>query len=229
MNYAAAFPACRAVVHHGGAGITTAGLRAGRAHVDPLDVGRSGDVGSSGEKTESRHRPALVGHYREIAGRRPAHYSRPAIRRPGSRDRHSDDQARRKRCDRRRSCGKILLRLGGSALIGRDGTSGSAMKFVLANWGTRGEVEPYVTVGRELVRRGHEVCMAVAPEMVDFVESAGPAGGRLRTGFEGHPGPAPRLLDVFLRQPLENPGTGQVCGAKSRSLSPSAGGRSAGR
>jgi UDP:flavonoid glycosyltransferase YjiC (YdhE family) len=50
------------------------------------------------------------------------------------------------------------------------------MKFVLANWGTRGEVEPYVTVGRELVRRGHEVCMAVAPEMVDFVESAGPTG-----------------------------------------------------
>jgi len=50
------------------------------------------------------------------------------------------------------------------------------MKFVLANWGTRGEVEPYVTVGRELVRRGHEVSMAVAPEMVDFVDSAGPTG-----------------------------------------------------
>ena len=48
------------------------------------------------------------------------------------------------------------------------------MKFVLANWGTRGEVEPYVTVGRELVRRGHEVHMAVAPEMVSFVEAAGP-------------------------------------------------------
>ena len=29
MNYAAAFPACRAVVHHGGAGTTDAGLRAG--------------------------------------------------------------------------------------------------------------------------------------------------------------------------------------------------------
>src|SRR5262249_62344727 len=28
MNYAAAFPACRAVVHHGGAGTTAAGLRA---------------------------------------------------------------------------------------------------------------------------------------------------------------------------------------------------------
>ena len=73
------------------------------------------------------------------------------------------------------------------------------MKFVLANWGTRGEVEPYVAVGRELVRRGHDVCMAVAPEMVGFAESAGPTGGRLRTGIEGHPGPAPRLLDVFLR------------------------------
>jgi UDP:flavonoid glycosyltransferase YjiC (YdhE family) len=29
MNYGAAFPACRAVVHHGGLGTTAAGLRAG--------------------------------------------------------------------------------------------------------------------------------------------------------------------------------------------------------
>jgi UDP:flavonoid glycosyltransferase YjiC (YdhE family) len=29
VNFAAAFPACRAVVHHGGAGATAAGLRAG--------------------------------------------------------------------------------------------------------------------------------------------------------------------------------------------------------
>lgn len=49
------------------------------------------------------------------------------------------------------------------------------MRFVLANWGTRGEVEPYVAVGRELVRRGHDVRMAVAPEMVGFTEAAGPA------------------------------------------------------
>ncbi|KAA8960187.1 glycosyltransferase [Mycobacterium sp.] len=48
------------------------------------------------------------------------------------------------------------------------------MKFVLANWGTRGEVEPYVAVGRELLRRGHDVRMVVAPEMVGFAESAGP-------------------------------------------------------
>jgi UDP:flavonoid glycosyltransferase YjiC (YdhE family) len=48
------------------------------------------------------------------------------------------------------------------------------MKFVLANWGTRGEVEPFAAIGRELVRRGHEVHMVVAPEMVGFAESAGP-------------------------------------------------------
>src|SRR4029077_1695157 len=29
VNFAATFPACRAVVHHGGAGTTAAGLRAG--------------------------------------------------------------------------------------------------------------------------------------------------------------------------------------------------------
>jgi UDP:flavonoid glycosyltransferase YjiC (YdhE family) len=66
----------------------------------------------------------------------------------------------------------------------------SAMKFVLASWGSRGDVEPYVVVGRELVRRGHEVRMAVAPEMVDFVESAGLAvvayGPALQAGFDTH-------------------------------------------
>ncbi|MCX2933918.1 glycosyltransferase [Mycobacterium sp. CVI_P3] len=48
------------------------------------------------------------------------------------------------------------------------------MKFVLANWGTRGEVEPFAAIGRELVRRGHEVHLVVAPEMVGFASSAGP-------------------------------------------------------
>ena len=84
---------------------------------------------------------------------------------------------------------------------------------MLANWGTRGEVG-HLTLGRELVRRGHEVHMAVAPEMVDFVESAGPTAVAYEL-TEGHPGPAPRLLGVFLRQPLENSEAG--CGARSRS------------
>ena len=47
------------------------------------------------------------------------------------------------------------------------------MKFVLACHGTRGDVEPCAAVGRELLRRGHEVRMAVPPDMVGFAESAG--------------------------------------------------------
>jgi UDP:flavonoid glycosyltransferase YjiC (YdhE family) len=47
------------------------------------------------------------------------------------------------------------------------------MKFVLASYGSRGDVEPYVAVGRELLHRGHEVRMAVAPDLVGFVEAAG--------------------------------------------------------
>jgi vancomycin aglycone glucosyltransferase len=47
------------------------------------------------------------------------------------------------------------------------------MKVVLAGYGTRGDTEPFAAVGRELLRRGHDVCMAVAPEMVGFLESAG--------------------------------------------------------
>jgi UDP:flavonoid glycosyltransferase YjiC (YdhE family) len=42
------------------------------------------------------------------------------------------------------------------------------MKFVLASWGSRGDVEPNLAVGRELVRRGHDVCMAVPPDPVGF-------------------------------------------------------------
>jgi UDP:flavonoid glycosyltransferase YjiC (YdhE family) len=47
------------------------------------------------------------------------------------------------------------------------------MKFVLAAYGTRGDVEPSVVVGRELLRRGHEVRIAVSPDLVGFAESAG--------------------------------------------------------
>lgn len=47
------------------------------------------------------------------------------------------------------------------------------MKFVLAFYGSRGDVEPCVAVGRELLRRGHEVRTAVSPDLVGFAESAG--------------------------------------------------------
>jgi len=47
------------------------------------------------------------------------------------------------------------------------------MKVVLASYGTRGDVEPFATVGRELLRRGHDVCVAVPPNMVGFLETVG--------------------------------------------------------
>ncbi|MGO9507622.1 MAG: glycosyltransferase [Mycobacterium sp.] len=50
------------------------------------------------------------------------------------------------------------------------------MKFVLAVHGTRGDVEPCAAVGMELLRRGHEVQMAVPPNLIGFVESAGLTG-----------------------------------------------------
>lgn len=47
------------------------------------------------------------------------------------------------------------------------------MKFALAMHGTRGDVEPCAAIGLELLRRGHEVRVAVPPDMLGFVESAG--------------------------------------------------------
>ncbi|UXA04774.1 glycosyltransferase [Mycobacterium sp. SMC-2] len=47
------------------------------------------------------------------------------------------------------------------------------MKIVLAGYGSRGDVEPCAAVGRELLRRGHDVRMAVPPDKLRFVESAG--------------------------------------------------------
>lgn len=48
------------------------------------------------------------------------------------------------------------------------------MKFALASYGTRGDIEPCVAIGRELIRRGHDVHMAVPPDLVSFAEAAGP-------------------------------------------------------
>lgn len=47
------------------------------------------------------------------------------------------------------------------------------MKCVLAAYGSRGDVEPCAVVGRELQRRGHDVHIAVPPNLLAFVESAG--------------------------------------------------------
>ena len=47
------------------------------------------------------------------------------------------------------------------------------MRFAVAVHGTRGDVEPCAAVAAELVRRGHQVKMAVPPNLVSFVENSG--------------------------------------------------------
>ena len=52
-------------------------------------------------------------------------------------------------------------------------SGGLALEFVLACSGTRGDCEPSVAVGCELQRRGHQVRIAIPPNLVEFAESAG--------------------------------------------------------
>jgi len=47
------------------------------------------------------------------------------------------------------------------------------MKFAVAVHGTRGDVEPCAAVSLELLRRGHEVRLAVPPNLVSLAEAAG--------------------------------------------------------
>jgi UDP:flavonoid glycosyltransferase YjiC (YdhE family) len=47
------------------------------------------------------------------------------------------------------------------------------MKFVLGCYGSRGDVEPCVAVGRELLGRGHEVRVVVPPNLVRLAEEVG--------------------------------------------------------
>ena len=75
------------------------------------------------------------------------------------------------------------------------------MKFVLGCYGTRGDVEPCAALARELLRRGHEVRMAVAPDLVGFVESIGlaavPCGPDAREWQDLHRAFLTRLFREF--------------------------------
>ena len=59
------------------------------------------------------------------------------------------------------------------------------MKLVLTSYGGRGDIEPAVVVGRELLRRGHDVLMAVPPNLVGFAEAAGLAA--IAYGLDSEP------------------------------------------
>ncbi|CDO89360.1 glycosyltransferase [Mycobacterium triplex] len=69
------------------------------------------------------------------------------------------------------------------------------MKFVLAGYGTRGDVEPFAAIARELRARGHDVRLAVPPWMLGFVESAGLAA----VPFGTNPTPLGAVDDVARR------------------------------
>ncbi|OBJ12415.1 glycosyl transferase family 1 [Mycobacterium sp. 1482292.6] len=73
------------------------------------------------------------------------------------------------------------------------------MKFVVASYGTRGDIEPCAAVGRELLRRGHEVCMAVPPDLIPFVESAGLAAVAYGTDTRAYMAAQRRFWTCFFR------------------------------
>jgi vancomycin aglycone glucosyltransferase len=78
------------------------------------------------------------------------------------------------------------------------------MKVVLAGYGSRGDVEPCVAMGRELLRRGHDVHMAVPPNMIGFVESAGLAAISYGPDSREELNPATDLLRNVLTN-VQNP------------------------
>ncbi|OBH78638.1 glycosyltransferase [Mycobacterium scrofulaceum] len=71
------------------------------------------------------------------------------------------------------------------------------MKFVLVGYGGRGDIEPCAAVGRELSRRGHDVQLAVPPDKVGFVESAGLVGVAYGPDTQGSMNAARELLGRF--------------------------------
>lgn len=94
------------------------------------------------------------------------------------------------------------------------------MKFVLASYGSRGDVEPCAALARELQDRGHEVRLAVAPDLIGFAEFDRASGGSLRSAYATVAGRAPRLLDAFIPQILEGPGPNQLAARRFEVVQP---------
>ncbi len=252
-NHTASLPACRAVVHHGGAGTTAAGMRAGIPtlilwmwidHPISAEVVTRLGVGSwlrfrkpprkhwSRDSALHRH-PQCVTRAREVATRmtKPAESAKPAPpiswKTPFASVGALADRRRRTAWAPVTKLNRMPLDsqahrmpqgpLSGPSTIerqGQKGTSGSrAVPFLLGRahhrelgcvdevcggrlWEARGRRQsPPLAVGRELLRRGHEVCMAVPPNLLSLVESVDQLGGRVRADLQAVEGFLSRLLE----------------------------------
>ncbi len=103
MNHAAIFPACRAVVHHGGAGTTATGLRAG---VPTLILWVTADQpiwAAQVKRLRVGSARRFSGTTKEVVDNRASSYHDPAVRRPRARHCLPADRAERKRHRHRRS------------------------------------------------------------------------------------------------------------------------------
>ena len=167
VGQAAVFPACRAIVHHGGSGTTAAGLRAGiptlilfafwldqpiwAVAVEQLKVG-------FGRRFSAATQESLAADLRLLP--------QPTLRHPSPRGRRSDDQTRRKPRQRRRSPGR--RRPPGTLCLSSDEICGGRL------WKSR-RCGALRRRRRELLRRGHDVRLAVTVRLtcLRFIESAG--------------------------------------------------------
>ena len=79
------------------------------------------------------------------------------------------------------------------------------MRYAVAVHGTRGDVEPAAALALELIRRGHEIRMAVPPNLVEFAESAGIPAPVLSYGPDSQQQVQTEAFDQWWR--LRNPAT----------------------
>jgi UDP:flavonoid glycosyltransferase YjiC (YdhE family) len=70
-----------------------------------------------------------------------------------------------------------------------------SLKFAVAGYGSRGDIEPFGAVARELLGRGHDVRLAVSPWMLGLVEAAGLSA----TPFGSHAPAVTEVTDVVRR------------------------------
>ncbi len=92
VDYSAILPKCRAVVHHGGAGTTAAGLRAGMPTLILWDVADQPIWAGAVQRLKVGSAKRFDEHHPQVAARRAPHYSCAGIRRPSPRNLYSDDQ-----------------------------------------------------------------------------------------------------------------------------------------